>query len=122
MGDIATTALNPYTEHNYINLSYNIINHRERYEIVLWGWNRKDIADKTWDAFKAHFCTSHQELKDFSDQNVLDVGFQSENVVAQVVAVISNFLKPTDNDNEDTIIQMANSTKKSTQNLPQLMQ
>ena len=53
---------------------------------------------------------------------MLDAGFQSENVVAQVVAVIYNVLQPTDDDNEDTIIQMANSTKKSTQNLPQLMQ
>ena len=85
MLDISTANLNPYTNHQYINLSYKIINNHGRYKIVLWGWNRKDIADKTWDAFKAHFCTSHQELKDFSDKTVVDASFQSENIVSQVV-------------------------------------
>ena len=36
LGGIATTALNPYTDQQYINLAYNILNKTARYKIGLW--------------------------------------------------------------------------------------
>ena len=36
LGDIATTALNPYTNQQYTNLAYNIINKTVQYKIGLW--------------------------------------------------------------------------------------
>ena len=69
-----------------------------------------------------HFCTAHQELMDFSDKTVVDVGFQSENFVAQVVEGPANVLHPRENDNEDTLIQTTNTTIQSTKMLSQLMQ
>ena len=53
---------------------------------------------------------------------MVDAGFQSTNIVAQLVEVLSNFLQPTYDDNEDTLLQMENATSQSTQILPQLMQ
>ena len=52
---------------------------------------------------------------------MVDVGFQSENIVAQVVEVLANFLQATYDDNKDNIIQMANETSQSTNISPQLM-
>ena len=40
----------------------------------------------------------------------------------QVVEGLTNVLNPTEDDNEDTIIKMANKTSQSTHMLPQLMQ
>ena len=62
LGDIANIDLNTYNKNKYTNSSYNIINKNWKCKIGLWKWNRKDIADKTLDAFKPHFCTTHQEL------------------------------------------------------------
>ena len=45
---------------------------------------------------------------------MVDASFQSENIVAQVVEVLSNFLQPIDKDNEDTLIQIKNATIHST--------
>ena len=62
LGDIATTYINSYTDHHYINLAYNIINKTGKYKIGLQEWNRKDTSDKKWAELKPHFCTAHQEL------------------------------------------------------------
>ena len=53
---------------------------------------------------------------------MVDVGFQSENFVAQVVEGPDNVLHPRENDNEDTLIQTTNTTIQSTKMLSQLMQ
>ena len=103
-------------------MAYNIINKAGKYNIGLQEWNRKDTADKTLNAFKPNFLTSHQELKRIAEENVVGAIFQSKNIVAQVVEGISNVLHPTDEDNDYDIIQMVNSTIHSTQMLPQLMQ
>ena len=52
----------------------------------------------------------------------MDAGFQSENIVAQVVEGIADVLYPTDKDNGDNLSQMANATIYSTKMLPQLLQ
>ena len=36
LGGISTTALNPYTDQQYINLAYKILNKKSRYKIGLW--------------------------------------------------------------------------------------
>ena len=61
-------------------------------------------------------------MKDVADKKVVEEGFQSENIVAQMVEVLTNILQPTDKDNEDTIIQMENSTIHHTKMLPQLLE
>ena len=122
LGYIATTDLNPYTQQQYMNLAYNIIKKNRRYNIGLREWNHKDTADKTWDEFKPHLRTTHQELTDVSDKTVAYEGFQSANIVPQVVEGIVNALQPTDNDNDYTLIQMENAISQSTKRLPQLMQ
>ena len=66
--------------------------------------------------------TTHQELTDVSDKTVAYEGFQSANIVPQVVKGIVNALQPTDNDNDYTLIQMENAISQSTKRLPQLMQ
>ena len=45
------------------------------------------------------FGTSHHELKDYADKTVVDVGFQSANIVAQVVDGLAIVLQLTDDDN-----------------------
>ena len=97
--DIATSALNSYTDQHYINLAYNIINKTGRYKIDLREFNLKDTAGKKWDALKPHFLTADLEFKDVDDKTVLGAGFQSANIVAQVVEGVSNVLHPTYNDN-----------------------
>ena len=68
----------------------------------------KKYRRKTWAKFKPHFGTAHQELKDVSDKIVVDAGFQSAHLVAQVVEGLSKVFQTTDYDNEDTLFQMAN--------------
>ena len=60
LGDIATAALRPYTDQQYINFSYSIINKKGKYKIGLRECNKKGIANKTWAAFKTHFCIAYQ--------------------------------------------------------------
>ena len=61
-------------------------------------------------------------MKDVADKTVVDAGFQSENIVSQVVESLDNVLQTTDENNEDTRIKMANATIQSTQILTQLLQ
>ena len=56
---IATSDLNTYTNQQYINLAYNIINKKGRYKINLQEWNQKYTPGKTLAAFKPHFGTAH---------------------------------------------------------------
>ena len=51
----------------------------------------------------------------------MDAGFQSATIVAQVVEGLANALQPTDKDNKDTLIQMANAASQSIKMLPQLL-
>ena len=76
LGDITTTYINTYTNQQYINLAYNIINKTGQYKICLREWNYKDTAVKTWDSLKPHFCTDDKELKDVADETVADAVFQ----------------------------------------------
>ena len=122
MGDIASTALNTYTDHQYINLAYKIINKTGQYKIGLWEWNCKDTAGKTWDAFKLYIFTSHKGFKDVDNVTVVDADFQSENINEKIVEGIGNFLQPTDDDKEDTVIIMENKTIQYIHMLSQLMQ
>ena len=116
-GDIANTYLNPYTDHQCINLAYNVINKNGQYNIGLRKCNHKYTTECFSYALKPHFSTAHQELNDVAAKTVVYAGFQSENIAAQVVEGLANFFQTTGEDNEDTINQMDNSTRQSTQML-----
>ena len=121
-GDISASDINPYTNNNYINLYYNIIQKQFLCKIGLQEWNQKYTADENWAAFKPHFCIAHQELKYFAYEKVVDAGSQSAHFVAKVVQGIANFLQKTDDDSEETLLQISNETSQSTQILPQMVQ
>ena len=46
LGNINTADLNPYNDHQYINLDYNIINKAGQYRIRIREWNQKDKYEK----------------------------------------------------------------------------
>ena len=52
---------------------------------------------------------------------MVDAGFHSENIVAQVVEGLANVFYPEDDDNKDNIIQMDIATSHTTQMSPQLL-
>ena len=64
----------------------------------------KYTAEKTWDEFKSKFFIAHQELKDADGKTVVDAGFISTHLVAQVVEGITNILQPTGDGNEGTLL------------------
>ena len=61
-------------------------------------------------------------MKDVADATVVDSGFKSAHLVAQVLEGLVNVLYPTYDDTEDNLLQMENKTSQSTQIFPQRAQ
>ena len=82
---------------------------------------KKIQPTKIWTEFKPHFRIANQELKDVSDETVPDTSFQLEHIVEQVVEGLANIFKPSYDDTENNLLQMANANNQSTQMMPQLV-
>ena len=108
LNDLSIAAHADYTEQQWINIAYVIINNTTKYQHYIRDWTRLPPVQKTWGNFKTHFRRAHQELKETGDLQVRETTFDSANLVQEVIDGVQLALNPpnaTPPDDSPQIIQ-----------------
>ena len=79
---LATDAGIPYSSAQILEFGLTSIRSTRDFEKGLSDWNKKDIADKTWNNFKTHFKEAQTELKDIRGPTMQQAGYHHANMLA----------------------------------------
>ena len=118
----------PYMHQQSIGIAYVILNKTRCYCTDICDWNRCPDIEKTWIAFKTHFCRAHKELCEMTNLTLDDATRQWAYLVQQVINRVQWVLEdssPTDEPSDippEPVLHQANLTSQNLDLAPQLLQ
>lgn len=80
---------NTYTPNQSIQKAYNILNRCGIFREAIKEWNRLANSDETWNNFKNHFRTAHEELWETDALTMADTNYNA-NMVDDIVSWVTN--------------------------------
>ena len=79
----------PYSHPEAISKSYSILKNTRKFRYSIKSWNRLPPIQKTWIAFKTHFCEAHLELIETGELTLEESGYGKADLVEDTVIRLS---------------------------------
>lgn len=118
--ELAEIGNQPYSHEQIVNAAYTLIYNTGMFFEDCKIWNKKPVAEKTWDNFKTFFFEAHRELR--QQQTTQQSGFHAANAAAladehdNMYNAIANLATATQSD-RDTVTKLQTAITKLTQQL-----